>query len=197
MKNIISIDTIGKVKKIFDHFVIAEGLDTAYIGEVVNFKNKRSEITGQILNLEKKEVKIAILSGDQSDIEINDVIYRTYKMVEIPVGTRVLGRVMDPVGECLNKKEFDRHEYVYNETIYTQKYEIERNSPGIIERETVRTPYMTGINVIDFFIPVGCGQRELVIGDNNTGKTTLCVTVYYIKDTGITKSIHYGEKWKV
>ena len=175
--NIISIDTIGKVKKIFDHFVIAEGLDTAYIGEVVNFKNKKSEITGQILNLEKKEVKIAILSGDQSDIEINDVIYRTYKMVEIPVGTRVLGRVMDPVGDCLNTKEFDRHEYVYNDTIYTQKYEIERNSPGIIERETVRTPYMTGINVIDFFIPVGCGQRELVIGDNNTGKTTLCVTV--------------------
>ena len=74
-------------------------------------------------------------------------------MVEIPVGTRVLGRVMDPVGDCLNTKEFDRHEYVYNDTIYTQKYEIERNSPGIIERETVRTPYMTGINVIDFFIP--------------------------------------------
>ena len=131
-KNIISIDTIGKVKKIFDHFVIAEGLDTAYIGEVVNFKNKNSDITGQILNLEKKEVKIAILSGDQSDIEINDVIYRTYKMVEIPVGTRVLGRVMDPVGDCLNKKEFDRHEYVYNDTIYTQKYEIERDRKSVV-----------------------------------------------------------------
>lgn len=175
-KNIISIDTVGKVKKIFDHFVIAEGLDTAYIGEVVNFKNKKSEITGQILNLEKKEVKIAILSGDQSDLEINDVIYRSYKMVEVPVGARVLGRVLDPIGDCLNKKELDRHEYIYNDTIYTEKYEIERNSPGIIERETVRTPYMTGINVIDFFIPIGCGQRELVIGDNNTGKTTLCVT---------------------
>jgi F-type H+-transporting ATPase subunit alpha len=175
-KNLISTDTIGKVKKIFDYFVIAEGLDAAYVGEVVNFKNKNSGLSGQILNLEKKEVKIALLKGDQSELEINDLIFRTYKTVEISVGRSVLGRVMDPIGECLNEREFDRHEFLYNEAIVTEKFEIERNSPGIIEREPVRKPFMTGINVIDFFIPIGCGQRELVIGDNNTGKTTLCVT---------------------
>jgi F-type H+-transporting ATPase subunit alpha len=173
---LISTDTIGKVKKIFDYFVIAEGLDAAYVGEVVNFKNKNSGLTGQILNLEKKEVKIALLKGEQSELEINDLIFRTYKTVEISVGRSVLGRVMDPVGECLNVSEFDRHEYLFNEAIVTEKFEIERNSPGIIDREPVRKPFMTGINVIDFFIPIGCGQRELVIGDNNTGKTTLCIT---------------------
>lgn len=175
-KTLISTDTIGKVKKIFDYFVIAEGLDAAYVGEVVNFKNKNSGLTGQILNLEKKEVKIALLKGEQSELEINDLIFRTYKTVEISVGRSVLGRVMDPVGECLNVSEFDRHEYLFNEAIVTEKFEIERNSPGIIDREPVRKPFMTGINVIDFFIPIGCGQRELVIGDNNTGKTTLCIT---------------------
>jgi len=175
-KTLISTDTIGKVKKIFDYFVIAEGLDAAYVGEVVNFKNKNSGLTGQILNLEKKEVKIALLKGEQSELEINDLIFRTYKTVEISVGRSVLGRVMDPVGECLNVSEFDRAEYLFNEAIVTEKFEIERNSPGIIDREPVRKPFMTGINVIDFFIPIGCGQRELVIGDNNTGKTTLCIT---------------------
>lgn len=174
--NLIPTDTIGKVRKIFDYFVIAEGLDTAYVGEVVYFKNKNSDLTGQILNLEKKEVKIALLKGDQSALEINDLIFRTYKTVEITVGRGTLGRVVDPVGECLNEHEFTREEFLFNEAILTEKFEIERNSPGIIEREPVRKPFMTGINVVDFFIPIGCGQRELVIGDNNTGKTTLCIT---------------------
>jgi proton translocating ATP synthase F1 alpha subunit len=173
---LISIDTIGKVKKIFDYFVIAEGLDTAFVGEVVNFKNKNSDLMGQILNLEKREVKIALLKGEQSELEINDLIFRTYKTVEIPVGKSVLGRVMDPLGECLNENEFDRYNFIYEEAVITEKFEIERNSPGIIEREIVRKPFMTGINAIDFFIPIGCGQRELIIGDNNTGKTTLCIT---------------------
>jgi len=173
---LIETDTIGKIKKIFDYFVIAEGLDTAYIGEVVNFKNKNSDLIGQILNLEKKEVKIAILRGEQSELEINDLIYRTYKTVEIPVGKSVLGRVMDPLGECLNENELDHYNFIYEEAVITERFEIERNSPGIIEREIVRKPLMTGINAIDFFIPIGCGQRELIIGDNNTGKTTLCIT---------------------
>jgi proton translocating ATP synthase F1 alpha subunit len=173
---LISTDTIGKVKKIFDYFVIAEGLDTAFVGEVVNFKNKNSDLMGQILNLEKREVKIALLKGEQSELEINDLIFRTYKTVEIPVGKSVLGRVMDPLGECLNENEFDRYNFIYEEAVITEKFEIERNSPGIIEREIVRKPFMTGINAIDFFIPIGCGQRELIIGDNNTGKTTLCIT---------------------
>lgn len=173
---LISIDTIGKVKKIFDYFVIAEGLDTAFVGEVVNFKNKNSNLMGQILNLEKKEVKIALLRGEQSELEINDLIFRTYKTVEIPVGKSVLGRVMDPLGECLNESEFDRYNFIYEEAVITERFEIERNSPGIIEREIVRKPFMTGINAIDFLIPIGCGQRELIIGDNNTGKTTLCIT---------------------
>jgi proton translocating ATP synthase F1 alpha subunit len=131
---------------------------------------------GQILNLEKREVKIALLKGEQSELEINDLIFRTYKTVEIPVGKSVLGRVMDPLGECLNENEFDRYNFIYEEAVITEKFEIERNSPGIIEREIVRKPFMTGINAIDFFIPIGCGQRELIIGDNNTGKTTLCIT---------------------
>jgi len=170
-------DTIGKVKKIFDYFVIAEGLDAAFIGEVVYFKNKNSSLKGQILNLEKKEVKIALLKGEQSELEVNDLIFRTYKTVEVPVGMSILGRVLSPLGECLNEVEFDRHEYLYKNAIQSGLFEIERNAAGIIEREPVRKPLMTGINVIDLFIPVGCGQRELVIGDNNTGKTSLCVTV--------------------
>lgn len=176
-QNLIAGDTIGKVKKIFDYFVIAEGLDAAFIGEVVYFKNKNSLLKGQILNLEKKEVKIALLKGDQAELEVNDLIFRSYKTVEVPVGMRVLGRIIDPLGECLNEVEFDRYEYIYKEALMSGLFEIERSAAGVIEREPVRKPLMTGINVIDFFIPVGCGQRELVIGDNNTGKTSLCVTV--------------------
>lgn len=175
--NLVAGDTIGKVKKIFDYFVIAEGLDAAFIGEVVYFKNKNSSFKGQILNLEKKEVKIALLKGEQSELEINDLIFRSYKTVEVPVGMSILGRVLSPLGECLNEIEFDRHEYIYKNAMMSGLFEIERNAAGIIEREPVRKPLMTGINVIDFFIPIGCGQRELVIGDNNTGKTSLCVTV--------------------
>jgi len=175
--NLVAGDTIGKVKKIFDYFVIAEGLDAAFIGEVVYFKNKNSSLKGQILNLEKKEVKIALLKGEQSELEVNDLIFRTYKTVEVPVGMSILGRVLSPLGECLNEVEFDRYDYLYKNAIMSGLFEIERNAAGIIEREPVRKPLMTGINVIDFFIPIGCGQRELVIGDNNTGKTSLCVTV--------------------
>lgn len=175
--NLVAGDTIGKVKKIFDYFVIAEGLDAAFIGEVVYFKNKNSSLKGQILNLEKKEVKIALSKGEQSELEVNDLIFRTYKTVEVPVGMSILGRVLSPLGECLNEVEFDRYDYLYKNAIMSGLFEIERNAAGIIEREPVRKPLMTGINVIDFFIPIGCGQRELVIGDNNTGKTSLCVTV--------------------
>ena len=175
--NLVTGDTIGKVRKIFDYFVIAEGLDTAFIGEVVYFKYKNSSLKGQILNLERKEVKIALLKGDQAELEINDLIFRTYKTVEIPVGLSILGRIINPLGECLNEVEFDRYEYLYKEAMMSELFEIERGAAGIIEREPVRKPLMTGINVIDFFIPIGMGQRELVIGDNNTGKTSLCVTI--------------------
>jgi proton translocating ATP synthase F1 alpha subunit len=175
--NIVEGDTIGKVKKIFDYFVIAEGLDTAFVGEVVYFKYKKSSLKGQILNLEKNEVKIALLKGDQAELEINDLIFRSYKTVEIQVGLSILGKIVNPLGECLNEIEFDRHEYIYREALMSEFFDTERGAAGVIEREPVRKPFLTGINCVDFFIPVGCGQRELVIGDNNTGKTSLCVTV--------------------
>lgn len=175
--NLVKGDKVGIVKRIFDYFIIAEGLDTAFIGEVVCFKYKNSSIKGQILNLEKKEVKIALLKGDQSQIQINDVIYRTHKTIEVTVGMSVLGRVTSPLGETLNASEFSRHEYIYKNAVNRKLFSIERDAATIIERETVRKPFMTGINAVDFFTPVGCGQRELVIGDNNTGKTSLCVTV--------------------
>jgi len=166
----------GKIIGIQDNIILASGLNHAYLGEVVNFKTPGSDIMGQVLNLEKNLVRLVIIKGRQTEIEAGDVIHRSYKQIKTRVGFGVLGKLMNPLGDILNMEEVDENYLQYVDLTTTEYHDIERPAPGIIEREPVRHPFLTGTNVVDCFIPVGCGQRELIIGDHNTGKTSLAIT---------------------
>jgi len=168
--------SIGKIKSIQDNVIIATGLENVFVGEVVKFKSQESNLLGQVLNLEKTQVRIVMINGKQSHLKSNDLVYRTFKDVKTKAGFGVLSRVISPLGECYNEEDFDELSYLFNDISLIEEVSVEVPAPGIIDREPVRVPFLTGINVIDCLIPVGCGQRELIIGDQNTGKTSLAIT---------------------
>jgi proton translocating ATP synthase F1 alpha subunit len=168
--------TSGKIISIQDNIILASGLSSAFLGEVVKFKTPGSEITGQILNLEKNLVRIVIIKGKQSEIESGDSIHRTFQDAKTRVGFGVLGKLMSPLGDIINEEDYEKHNIIYSELMEMNYSPVERGAPGIIERETVKIPFLTGINAVDCFIPIGCGQRELIIGDHSTGKTSFAIT---------------------
>ena len=185
--------SIGRIQSIQDNVIIASGLENAFIGEVVKFKSQASSLLGQVLNLEKNQVRIVLLNGKQSDLTTRDLVYRTYRDVKTKAGYGVLGRVVSPLGYCYNEDDFDEFDYLFNDISLIQDVSIEVPSPGIIDREPVRVPFLTGINVIDSLIPVGCGQRELIIGDQNTGKTSIAIAAI-LNQKFINNVIH--QKWR-
>jgi len=156
----ISKDT-GRVISISDGVVRAEGLFDVQVGEMVIFE---SGLRGLVLNLERDNVGI-VLFGDDRFVKENDFVFRGYEIVSIPVGTEVIGRVLSPLGDPLDK----------GPKLKTQKSQIEVKAPGIIARQSVNEPVTTGIKVIDALVPLGRGQRELIIGDRQTGKTSIAI----------------------
>lgn len=185
--------SIGKILSIQDNVIIATGLENAFVGEVVKLKSQESHLLGQVLNLEKNQVRIVMINGDQSYLKANDLVYRTFKDVKTKSGFGVLGRVVSPLGDCYNEEDFDEVEYFFYDISLLEEVSVEVPSPGIIRREPVRVPFMTGINVVDTLIPMGCGQRELIIGDQNTGKTSLAITSI-LNQNLINNVIH--KKWR-
>jgi F-type H+-transporting ATPase subunit alpha len=166
----------GKIISIQDNIILASGLNNTFLGEVVKFRTPGSEIMGQVLNLERNLVRIVIIQGSQYEIEAGDSIHRTFKDVKTKVGFGVLGKLMSPLGDIINEEDFIKKDIIYSELMEMEYAAVERGAPGIIERETVKVPFLTGINAVDCFIPIGCGQRELIIGDHSTGKTSFAVT---------------------
>nr|YP_010049255.1 ATP synthase subunit alpha [Pleurostomum flabellatum]QPL15594.1 ATP synthase subunit alpha [Pleurostomum flabellatum] len=185
--------SIGKVLSIQDSVIIATGLDNAFVGEVVKFKSQESDLLGQVLNLEKDQVRIVMINGKQTALRAEDFVYRTFKDVKTKSGYGILGRVVSPLGDCYNEEDFDELQFLFDEISSTEEVSVEVPSPGIVDREPVKTPFMTGINVIDTMIPVGCGQRELIIGDQNTGKTSLAITSI-LNQNLVNNVIH--KKWR-
>ncbi len=163
-------DEIGIVTYIGDYIARAYGLTEAMAGEVVEFSSGHK---GIILNLEEESVGIAIM-GETEGIKEGDIVRRTGKLFEVPVGRAVLGRVINAIGEPIDG---------LGPIKYEQTRHVEVKAPGVIMRQPVREPLQTGIKAIDAMIPIGRGQRELIIGDRQTGKTTIAIdTIINQKD---------------
>jgi F-type H+-transporting ATPase subunit alpha len=153
---------VGVVREIGDGVAKIEGLTDAMLNEMLDFGNG---ITGLALNLEETEVG-AIILGDYTKIEEGGEVRTTGKLLQVPVGKPMLGRVVNSLGLPVDGKGPIKTEIAYP---------VEKIAPGIIRRKSVSQPVQTGIMAIDAMIPIGRGQRELIIGDRSTGKTTICI----------------------
>jgi len=153
---------VGVIREIGDGVAKVEGLTDAMVNEMLDLGHG---ITGIALDLDETEVGV-IIFGDYTKLEEGDEVQATGKLLQVPVGKGLLGRVVNTLGEPVDGKGPIKSEVVYP---------VEKLAPGIIQRRPVRQPVQTGIVAIDAMIPIGRGQRELIIGDRSTGKTTICV----------------------
>ncbi|MGL4949101.1 MAG: F0F1 ATP synthase subunit alpha [Anaeroplasmataceae bacterium] len=161
-KDEIKTETIGTVVKVGDGIALVHGLDKAMQGELLSFPN---DVYGMVLNLESDCVG-AILLGESSLVSEGDTVKCTGKILEIPVGENFMGRVINPLGQPI-----DGHGKIKS----TKTRPIEVKATGVMERSCVNEPLQTGIKVLDALVPIGRGQRELIIGDRQTGKTSIAV----------------------
>jgi len=156
---------IGEVVSVGDGIAKIYGLDNVQAGELVEFD---SGVSGMALNLESDNVGVVIF-GETSKIKEGDSVKRTGKIVEVPTGKGLLGRVVDALGNPIDGKG------ALEDVVYKQ---VEIKAPGIIARQSVSEPMQTGIKAIDSLIPIGRGQRELIIGDRQTGKTAIVIDTF-------------------
>ncbi len=158
----VDIDEVGKVIGIGDGIAKVYGLSNVMAGEMVEFENG---IKGMVLNLEESSVGIVVL-GEYNEIREGMSVKRLGELLKVPVGDAMVGRVVNPLGEPLDGK---------GPIEAKEKRFVEEKAPGIMARKSVHEPLQTGIKAIDALVPVGRGQRELIIGDRQTGKTTLAI----------------------
>jgi F-type H+-transporting ATPase subunit alpha len=153
---------VGVIREIGDGVAKVEGLTDAMLNEMLDLGHG---ITGLALNLEETDVGVIIL-GDYTELEEGDEVRATGKLLQVPVGKGLLGRVVNTLGQPLDGKGPIKSDVAYP---------VEKLAPGIVRRQSVSQPVQTGIMPIDAMIPIGRGQRELIIGDRSTGKTTICI----------------------
>ena len=156
---------VGRVLSVGDGIARAHGLDEVQAGEMVEFE---SGVKGMALNLESDNVGIVIF-GDDRSIREGDVVRRTASIVDAPIGKGLLGRVVDALGNPIDGKGPLKD---------TKRSRVEVKAPGIMPRQSVHEPMQTGLKAIDSLIPIGRGQRELIIGDRQTGKTAIAVDTF-------------------
>ncbi len=156
----VAVEEVGSVISVGDGIARIHGLDRCMAGEMLIFPH---DVFGIALNLEEDQVG-AVLLGDYTEIREGDTVKRTNKIMSVPVGEALIGRVVNPLGQPLDGK---------GPVQTTQRNPLERIAPGVIDRQPVREPLQTGIKPIDAMIPIGRGQRELIIGDRQTGKTAI------------------------
>jgi len=169
----IDVAEVGTVVSVGDGIARIHGLEKCMMGELLELPN---QVLGLALNLEEGSVR-AVLLGDTTLIQEGDEVRRSRRIIEVPVGEQLVGRVVDPLGQPIDGKG----------PIETKQFgPIERIAPGVIERTPVKEPLQTGLKAIDGMIPIGRGQRELIIGDRQTGKTAIAVdTIINQKGTGV------------
>ena len=153
---------VGTVLSVADGISRVHGLDNVMSSELLELPH---DVTGLALNLESDNVGV-VLFGEWDKIEEGDQVKRTGRLLQVPVGDALLGRIVDPLGRPLDGKG-DIHT--------TETRPAEFKAPGVIQRQGVKEPMQTGLKAIDSMIPIGRGQRELIIGDRQTGKTSICI----------------------
>ena len=174
----LEISEVGRVIEVGDGIARIYGLSNAMAGELLEFQTSAGGVMGQVFNLEEDTVG-AVIYGDYLAVKEGDTVKSTGRLLEVPVGEALLGRVVNPLGQPLdgggpiNAAEFRKVDII---------------APGIAERQPVHEPMQTGIKAIDAMIPIGRGQRELIIGDRKTGKTTVAI------DTIINQKQYWGTK---
>jgi len=156
----VAVDEVGSVISVGDGIARVHGLDRCMSGEMLEFPHG---VFGIALNLEEDQVGTVLL-GDYTQIREGDTVKRTNRIMSVPVGEAMVGRVVDPLGQPLDGKGPVQTEH---------RNPLERIAPGVVDRQPVREPVQTGIKAIDSMIPIGRGQRELIIGDRQTGKTAI------------------------
>src|ERR1041385_2833639 len=158
----IAVDEVGTVITLGDGIARVHGLDKVMAGELLSFPH---DVAGIAMNLEEDQVGVVLL-GEYTEIKEGDEVKRTGRIMSVPVGDGMIGRVVNSLGQPIDDKG----------PISTDKFiELERIAPGVIDRQPVREPMATGLKAIDSMIPVGRGQRELIIGDRQTGKTAVAI----------------------
>lgn len=163
----------GQVAEIGDGIVKIYGLKDAKSGELLEIESKEGKIAAMALNLEESSIG-AIVLGEYTHIQAGDKVKTTGKIAEIPVGNDIIGRVVDPLGEPIDGKSKIKSD---------KNMPIEKVAPGVVTRQGVSVPLQTGMKAIDALIPIGRGQRELIIGDRGTGKTAIAIdTIINQKD---------------
>ena len=153
---------VGTVISVGDGIATVYGLEKAMLGELLLFPN---EVYGMVMNLESDSVGVVLL-GNDSLVKEGDLVNRTKMVMEVPVGQELLGRVVNSLGQAIDG---------LGEIKTTRTRPIEVIAPGVIKRKSVDTPLETGITMIDAITPIGRGQRELIIGDRQTGKTAIAI----------------------
>ncbi|MNM65035.1 ATP synthase subunit alpha [compost metagenome] len=172
-KSEIEVAEVGTVIQVGDGIARVHGLENAMANELLEFANG---VYGLALNLEESNVGVVIL-GPYSEIREGDQVKRTGQIMQVPVGEALLGRVVNPLGQPVDGKG----------PIETTEFRpVENNAPGVIDRKSVHEPMQTGIKAIDSMVPIGRGQRELIIGDRQTGKTAIAIdTIINQKGNGV------------
>ncbi len=170
-----TVDTtsVGTVIKVYDGIALVHGLDDAMSGELLAFPN---DLYGMALNLEKDYVG-AILFGSSSKVSEGDIVRSTHRILEVPVGDALIGRVVNALGQPIDNEG----------PIRTNHFRpVEKKASGVMDRQSVKQPLKTGIKIIDALVPIGRGQRELIIGDRQTGKTSIALdTILNQKDQNV------------
>ena len=159
-KQTLEVDEVGSVISVGDGIARVHGLERVMQGEMLEFPHN---VVGLALNLEEDQVGTVLL-GDYQEIEEGDTVKRTKSIMSVPVGDEMIGRVVDPLGRPLDGK---------GPIDSKKRSPIERMAPGVVDRQPVREPLQTGVKAVDSMIPIGRGQRELIIGDRQTGKTAI------------------------
>ncbi|HEX4536369.1 MAG TPA: F0F1 ATP synthase subunit alpha [Candidatus Acidoferrum sp.] len=175
----VSVDEVGSVISVGDGIARVHGLEKVMAGEMLAFPKN---IFGIALNLEEEEVGVVLL-GESSELQEGDVVKRTNTIMSVPVGEAMIGRVVNPIGEPLDGK---------GPIESKQRNPLERIAPGVLDRQPVREPLQTGIKAIDAMIPIGRGQRELIIGDRQTGKTAVILDTIINQKGGDVICIYCG-----